>query len=234
MLVDVRWSRMSARERAKSGIQNVLRRCGISRSLRGSWRYDDFHLSKDGLQSLSDLDLVMDEAPEPVRRQYAEEIKNELRAVLALRVSIHRSDSLLKMNLGDSIVLNMGEFIAKTSRIDQKHPEYSYTLAKISLLMLRDSTQERYFDVSQRIRTREAERSIRVKLGDETDFSTEAALTLLSVSSKSTVKYFVKNCVQRSPSCETIMSVKAQIRQCRSIAPWLQNYLICKMCNGAS
>lgn len=225
---------MLARARAKSVVLNLLRGHGLSQALRGSWKYDDFHLSKDGSQSLSDLDLVIDGVSDDVRRQYAEDMQNELSAVLALRVSIHGSDSLLEMNLGDSFVLNMGEFIAKTSRIKPEHPEYSYTLAKISLLMLRNFTKERYLDVSQRIHTREVEMSMGVKLGDETYFPTDAATKLLSLSPHSTVKYFVENCVRRSPGEDTIMSVIDQIRQCSSIAPWLQDYLIYKINSAAS
>lgn len=172
---------ISARESAKSVVLDTLRCHGLSHAIRGSWKYDDFHLSKDGSQSLSDLDLVIHGISDEVRHQYVEVLQNELSNVLVLCVSIHGSDSLLEMNLGDSFVLNMGEFIAKTSRINPEHPEYSYTLAKISLLMLRDFTRERYFNVSKRIRTCEAKTAIEVKLGDETYFSTEDASKLLSL-----------------------------------------------------
>ena len=228
-----RASGMIARERAKSVVLDLLRCHGLSQALRGSWKYDDFHLSKEGSQSLSDLDLVIDGVSGDVRRQYAEVLQNELSTVLALRVSIHGSDSLLEINLGDSFVLNMGEFIAKTSKISPEHPEYSYTLAKISLLMLRNFTRERYFNVSKRIRTCEAETAIEVKLGDETHFSTEAASKLLSLSPHSAVKFFVKNCVQKTQNRETIELVKRQVRLCNSISPWLQDYLIFKINSGA-
>lgn len=218
-----------ARENAKSVVLDLLMCHNFSQALRGSWKYDDFHLSEDGSQSLSDLDLVMDGVSGDVRRQHAAVLRNELSKVLALRVSIHDSDSLLDMNLGDSFVLNMGEFIAKTRQIVPEHPLYSYTLAKISLLILRNFTTERYMGVSKRLHTCEAETAIAVKLGEETYFSTEAASKLLSLSTHSTVEYFLSNCVQRPPSQETIKSVKEQIQKCSSIAPWLQNYLISKM-----
>lgn len=174
----------------------------------------------------------MDGVSDDVRCQHAEVLQIELSTVLALRVSIHGSDSLLEMNLGDSFVLNMGEFIAKTSRINHEHLLYSYTLAKISLLMLRDFTQERYINVSKRIHSCEAETAIAVKLGEETYFSTQAASKLLSLSGHSTVDFFLSNCVYRSPNQETIDLVKEQVRKCRSIAPWLQNYLISKIDSG--
>lgn len=222
-------STMLVREKTKSLILDLLRRHGLSDALRGSWKYDDFHLSQDGSESLSDLDLVMGGVLDDVRCNYVEVLQNDLSAVLALRVSIHSHDSLLEMNLSDSFVLNMGEFIAKTIRIDPKHPLYSYTLAKISLLILRNFPSERYIDVSKRINTREAENAIAVKLGEEAYFSKEAASMLLSLSGYSTVEYFLSNCVQKLPNQETIKSVKEQIRTCNSIDPWLQNYLINKI-----
>ena len=225
---------MLARDKAKSVILDLLRRHGLSQALRGSWKYDDFHLSKDGSHSLSDLDLVMDGVSDDVRHQHAEVLRNELSTVLALHVSIHGSDSLLEMNLDDSFVLNMGEFIAKTSRLNPEHPKYSYTLAKISLLMLRDFTRERYINISKRIHTCEAKTAIEVKLGEKTCFTTERAFKLLSLSTHSTIEFFLRNCVQRSPNHETIKSVNEQIRKCSSIAPWLQNYLISKINSGAS
>jgi hypothetical protein len=223
---------MLTREKAKSVVLELLKCHGLSQALRGSWKYDDFHLSKDGSHSLSDLDLVMNGVSDDARHQQAEILQNELSTVLALRVSIHGGDSLLEMNLSDSFVLNMGEFIAKTSRIDPERPEYSYTLAKISLLMLRNFTPERYINVSKRIHTCEAETAIAVKLGEETYFPTQAASKLLSLSCHSTVEFFLSNCVHRSPNQETIDLVKEQVRKCRSIAPWLQNYLISKIDSG--
>ncbi|MGH9904341.1 MAG: hypothetical protein ACRD8U_02015 [Pyrinomonadaceae bacterium] len=206
----------------------------MERAIRGSWKYDDFHLSRDGTQTRSDLDLVVEGASQDLRTEYKTAIQLDLEEKRPpLRVSIHAADSLLTMNLDDSFFLNIGEFIAKTNRLKPGEPAYDYTLAKISLLLLRRFPQERYVDVSSRAATPEVEMALGVKLGYFCAFSNGAAATLLSCSQHSTVRLFVQECVVKRASQEFIDFICQRVRFCKSIDPWLQDYLISKV-NGTN
>lgn len=151
-----------------------------------------------------------------------------------LRVSVHGADSLLKMSLTDSFILNIGEFISKTWELKVNDPDYDYTLAKISLLLLRSFQEERYAAVASRIDTPEVHLALDVKLGRESAFPPEKAALLLRSNGHSIACEFVKECVLARSSPAFVVTICSRIRSCQSIAPWLQEYLISKMGGAAT
>ncbi|MEA2206797.1 MAG: hypothetical protein QOE77_3573 [Blastocatellia bacterium] len=150
-----------------------------------------------------------------------------------MKVSIHPADSLLKMTLEDSFVLNIGEFIAKTHMRATNEPLYEHTLAKISLLLLRIHTTERYTDIAYRIGTREAFSALSVKLGATTGFPLQAARRLLKLGSTSFSSEFFERCVLQRANADFLYLLRNRIQLCSSIELWLQEYLIAKI-DGAT
>lgn len=209
----------------------VLRRHHLLNALRGSWKYNDFHFDSVDESTRSDLDLVVDGMSSVKRLELEATLQMDFADNFALRVSIHGADSLLKMSLADSFMLNTGEFIAKTQKLEVGSPDYDYTLAKIVLLLLRTSPEERYNDVANRIGTPEVRLALDVKLGLDSAFPTEKALLLLCSSEHAIAREFIEECVLTVPSPNFVDTVRCHIRRCHTIAPWLQEYLINKI-NG--
>ena len=214
---------------ANEYVASVLCELSVSDSVRGSWKYGDFHLSADGSKSYSDLDLVISEIGEKERHEFAALIRSRLAPRLNLAVSIHPADFLMSMNLDDSLVLSLGEFVAKASRGPQLGAHFQYMTAKITLLLLRQHVRERYLDVAQRIGTPEAERSAEVKLGTHCEFSLQAAAKLAGGTRDTTIKMFVRTCLLSADFPAAATYVCCRIERCASIAPWLKHHLLSKM-----
>lgn len=227
-------SYIKVRKKAKQHVLAALRKYEMVHSLRGSWNYGDFHISPDGKSTRSDLDIVLLGASSAERKEYRDRLQRDFDDTLGLRVSVHGADSLLMMTLNDSFVLNTGEFLSKTIRDTVSQQEYEYTLAKISLLLLRQRPDERYEDTARRIGTREAAEALAVKFGVSDVFSNDSAKVLLSTSSNPVVGRFLDMCVLERPSRQFVHSMYDEIRRCRSIEPWLQEYLISKIAGELS
>ncbi len=214
-------------------IVDTLQRHHISNALRGSWKHNDFHLDPTGLLTRSDLDLVVEGLSSMERLQTQATLQADFGNSMFLRVSVHGADSLLKMNLADSFILNIGEFISKTRELNAGDPDYDYTLAKIALLLLRSFSEERYAAVAVRIGTPEVRLALDVKLGLESAFPPEKAAMLLHSSANSLACEFVEECVLAVPSPAFVDTIRNRVHCCQSIDPWLQEYLICKMGGAA-
>lgn len=215
-------------------VVDTLQRHHLSIALRGSWKYDDFHLAPSGALTRSDLDLVV-EGLSPKERQHTQAtLQAEFGNSMALRVSVHGADSLLKMSLADSFILNIGEFIAKTRELKEGDPDYDYTLAKITLLLLRSFPEERYAAVAARIGTPEVRLALDVKLGLKSAFPVEKAALLLRTSAYPIVREFVDEYVLTIPSPVFVDMIRNRVRRCQSIDLWLQEYLISKMGGAAT
>lgn len=210
-------------------IVDTLQRHHISNALRGSWKHNDFHLDPTGVMTRSDLDLVVEGLSSKERLQKQATLQEDFGKSMFLRVSVHGADSLLKMSLADSFILNIGEFISKTRTLKAGDPDYDYTLAKISLLLLRSFPEERYTAVAVRIGTPEVRLALDVKLGLESVFPPQKAAILLHSSANPLVYEFVKECALAMPSPVFVDTIRNRVRGCQSIDPWLQEYLIHKM-----
>ncbi len=210
-------------------IVDTLQRYHLFNALRGSWKHNDFHLAPTGTLTLSDLDLVVEGMPPMECVQTQVTLQADFSNSMSLRVSVHGADSLLKMSLADSFILNVGEFVSKTRELKASDPGYAYTLAKISLLLLRSFPEERYAAVAARIGTPEVALALDAKLGLESTFPTEKAALLLRSCTHSLAREFVEECVLMDPSPTFGNTIRNRIRCCKSIDPWLQEYLISKM-----
>lgn len=215
-------------------VVDTLQRHHLYNALRGSWKYDDFHLAPSGALTRSDLDLVV-EGLSPTERLHTQAtLQAEFGSSMTLRVSVHGADSLLKMNLADSLILNIGEFISKTRELKAGDPDFDYTLAKITLLLLRSFPEERYAAVAARIGTPEVRLALDVKIGLESAFPPEKAALLLRSSAYPIVREFVEEYVLAVPSPALMDTIRNRVHCCESIDPWLQEYLISKMGGAAT
>lgn len=210
-------------------VVDALERHRVSGALRGSWKYGDFHLARTGALTRSDLDLVVCGLTPAERLNMQDALQEDLGNRMVLRVSIHGADSLLKMSLVDSFVLNVGEFISKTQGLNAGDPDYDYTLAKITLLLLRSFPEERYGAVAARIGTQEAQLALDVKLGLEAVFPPEKAAMLLHSNACAVAREFIDAYVLGAPSPKFVDTLRKRVRRCQSIDAWLQEYLISKM-----
>jgi hypothetical protein len=217
------------RNECRQLIADTLSKHSLEDALRGSWKHDDFHLDPTGTLTRSDLDLVVDGLSTTQRMHIQAILQADFNSSLALRVSVHGADSLLKMSLSDSFILNIGEFISKTKKLSVGDSDYDYTLAKIALLLLRSFPEERYAVVAARIGTSEARLALDVKLGLSSLLPTEKAVFLLRSGANPLLVEFVNECILTKPSTSFVESIRNRVRHCHTIDPWLQEYLIDKI-----
>ena len=219
----------NVRRIAHGRVIHVLEILGLSDAVRGSWKYGDFHLSQDGSSTQSDLDLVVQHATNDEKSAISSSIHTLLSPTLDVRVSVHAADSLLAMDLKDSFVLNMGEFLSKVAG-QTEHPESrDYVMAKIVLLLLRCNPAERYSQVAARLGTPDAILAIRVKLGVRVKLPRSAALRLVANSDHPVVAEFQRTCVRQDNWVDAASYVRSNIGNCPTIADWLRNYLLSKL-----
>jgi len=210
-------------------VEDILRRHHLSNAIRGSWKHNDFHLAPTGELTRSDLDLVVEGLSPTERQQTQSTLQADIGNSMLLRVSVHGADSLLKMSLADSFILNIGEFISKTRELKAGDPDYDYTLAKITLLLSRSFPEERYAAVAARIDAPEVHLALNVKLGLESVFPPEKAELLLRSSAYPIVREFVAGHIMGAPSPAFVDTIRNRVRHCQSIDLWLQEYLVSKM-----
>lgn len=217
------------REEKKQIVTNSLIKLNALQCLRGSWLKDDFHFSTTLKTSFSDLDLVCP-GPSLGRIKLLQNVNDTLyKNAFLIRVSVHKADSLLKMSIEDSRVLNIGEYLSKVINNNLSPDHLSYIRAKMILLLLRINTGERYIDVANRINTYESYKAYRNKIGIESDFSLENAHALLLTSQTRPVKLFLYSCILSNPTEKYTSQIINHLTDCKSIERWLQKYLIAKI-----
>jgi hypothetical protein len=216
------------RARCRNRVQEVVSRHQGEVVLRGSWKYGDFHLAIDG-RSLSDLDAVAEGASHDECARLCRALTSEISSDLRLQVSVHERDYLMDMNLPDSRVLNVCEYLAKLRLYSQQRGVMDYVTAKILLLLVRRSPRERYREVGERVGTEAVEQAVRVKLGESRVFPASVASSLAVSSGEASALEFIEECVMRRPSSRFIGKMVRRLQACPTIASPLQAYVAKKM-----
>lgn len=206
---------------------------GLLPALRGSWKCGDFHLDRARQVTLSDLDLVVPGASAQDCARWRREVRVALGERLLVPVSVHNIDALPRMSLGHSMLLNVGEFVAKARRLRQHEPAYQYAMAKTVLMLLRRSTDERYGAVALRMQGAAPRRAMQVKLGEAPSMDVVQAASMLHGHALPLVKKLAALFVRGGDVSELMVEITEQLRLCDSIDVWLQDYLIRKMHNDA-
>ena len=220
------------RELAKQFLLNILREYDLDNHIQGSWKAGDFHLSIDGNTSYSDVDILVNGINEFEQKRLIQAISLDLSKYFdyPISVSIHNRNSLYQMNISDAQVLGIAEYIAQYRKI---HATIScpkdYIDSKFTLLLLRNSFNERYQEVSNRIGTIEAQRALDVKLGREKNFPIEYAKFLISEFGNTTGIQFYNHCLFNNPDDNFAKSILSQLAQCQTIDQWLHDYLVSKV-----
>ena len=141
------------RRRRHAALGSVERACFPAGSLRGSWRWGDFHLDERGGHSCSDIDLFgRDAHPERLRTGAG-----------ALRVAVHTVDYERTVSLRVSYAFALVNLA--TARLERA--DDPYLLAKAQLMLARRDARERYADVAARIGGVAGARLLSRKLGLE-------------------------------------------------------------------
>jgi len=221
------------RKMTRNFLLKILEKHGVtSCNLKGSWEADDFHLSLEGNISYSDIDIFI-KGIDGIRRDIlVQKISHDLARCFdnPIAVSIHSLNSLYQMNIFDAQMLGIAEYIAQYRRL-KTNPFYSkgYIDAKFTLLLLRNSFDERYQDVAKRIGTLEAERAIDVKLGKEKTFPHEYAKSLIHEHGTTVAVHFLNKCLLDEPDDNTANSTLEKLSRCETIDRWLYGYLVNKV-----
>lgn len=221
------------RNLAKRYLLNTLSKHGLTDNhLKGSWQSCSFHLSINENISYSDVDLLVNAIDEPKRNELIEAIQYDLTEYFdnSISVSIHNRRSLYQMSISDAQILGVAEYIAQYRKIRTtlSFPK-DYIDTKFTLLLLRNSFDERYQDVSVRIGTTEAKRALDVKMGRKKTFPLEYAKSLIDEYGNPTAVQFLNHCLLNSPNDNITKSTLSQLAQCKTIDRWLYCYLVSKV-----
>ena len=226
-----------SRVKVQQDIFKICKKQQVYRYLRGSWKNGDFHWNIDKGITYSDIDILIEGISIELRQKMAKAITDETAnfSNAPIHTSIHPQNALDLMDLKDSRVLNICEYISKFisfSSYEQRGLEY--LRAKILLLLLRNHTSERYIDVRNRIQTPEVQRAYGVKLGLYPIFSIEDARTLIYKFGDQMSKIFYDHCLRSIPSSSYINSIVSTLQNCNTIDRWLKDYMIDKLYNSNS
>lgn len=197
----------SARLETLNKVKNVLFLYGLSKCIRGSWKHGDFHLNSQGLSSYSDIDLMVPDMSGHKRRELSSQLSSRIKREVGMKVpvSIHFDSSLTNISLHDAKLLCFPEYLYQLFKIKRlKTGQTDYINAKFSLLLLRKSTSERYYDTCSRINTDLSTKAYQVKIGCSNIFTNKNMLSLLESNNDEIVNHFINSCIISKPSIDTI------------------------------
>jgi hypothetical protein len=232
-MLDLGWSEeySARREELRRLVCDVLEECGAGvASLRGSWLYSDFHLNSDCKRSFSDLDLVLIGRENDDISRVRQAIDLRLGSLLRLNVAIHPLESMQGMTIQDARLLLIGEyFISVFRKVRTGYMTMDYARAKISLLFLRISREERYKDVMRRLDSDLVRRAGLVKLGSMSRFSVEDMTQCLRGEKDEIVSLFLKECIAGRPSSLFLEEWQQEVERAPSVDRWLKDLLLNKV-----
>ena len=209
---------LKARHRARKFVARVLRDCGASQALSGSWKHGDFHLSPDGI-SFSDVDLICPDLSDRQAVRLREQVRAMLSERFVMRVSVHTRPSLRRMSIEDARFFLGLEYVTSVLR---DSATLDYLRSKIALLANRQYVAERYQSVSRRLGLEVATRALEVKLGTETNFSTLSGLQLLGALKDARSRDLLSELFTQTP---TGAWGETHLRELRRAAPTIDNWL---------
>jgi hypothetical protein len=205
-------------------ILEVVRTHAPECSVRGSFRYGDFHLEPATASLRSDLDLLGPGLGERDRERTAAALGAALATGpgVRLRVSIHPHDGFAPLSPADLRLMSIGEYLRHDA--DGGYPR-DYLLAKVCLLLARSTQAERYLETALRVRTPQALAAGRVKVGEARTFPEASARALLAGVDRPEAALFAAECLGRSPGAAFRRDYARRLRQRTGIDPWLRNYV---------
>jgi hypothetical protein len=219
---------LARRDAARLCVHDALARCGVAiDAVRGSWRYGDFHLSSYGRISMSDLDLVITGMTDSEIASLRPEIERRLAPALQIPVSIHPLESMRGMSSDDARLLAIGEYLISILRkVQAGRMSADYARAKVTLLFLRRTTDERYPEVAFRMDEPGIIRAAKVKLGIAADFTVADMTHCLQNERDETIQRFIAGCLLHNPTSEFVRKWERDVRAASSVSQWLKEFLI--------
>ncbi|RKZ54459.1 MAG: hypothetical protein DRR16_03180 [Candidatus Parabeggiatoa sp. nov. 3] len=201
--------------------------------LRGSWKTGTFHLNSSGRYSQSDIDILVYKIDQSRAKIISNAIMQDTLLLFdsPLDVSIHPEDSLSNLNINDSKLINIAEYIFKYKQyIFKNSGNLDYIKVKIIFFLLRKTVDDSYTSITTRIDTKEIKHALNVKMGLESIFPLEYAKQLIYTYGNQFAFDFLKNCLVKVPDEDFINFITDEIHSSKTIDSWLQSYMLEKLC----
>ncbi len=191
--------------------------------IKGSFKYGDFHFNIARRETLSDLDLTLDCATERDRHHLAVSVSEQIymSAGARIRVSVQAHNHHDGLNLPDSRLLAVGEYLRHAPSIPAGHPAHAYLLAKACLGVLRSRPSQRPRDIAMLLGSSLALTALGVKLGTLDSFSAVSAQALLDQGIASPESAILTEVIQRAPSESDAQQFIAELGRRPDVHPWL-------------
>lgn len=219
------------RNQLSRGISSIIKESYPCISIRGSWANGEFHLSTNNLISFSDLDLLstikLDISSLAALKQ---EIKNRIRNLIEIKVSIQDNLDLSFISLSDSYYKNILEFILRSEIGFQDDLEKDYLIAKTTILLSSpDNLFISYNSIVKLLENNISQHLMDIKLGIQDKLDYILLDDYIKLSSNKILKDFYRSCVICNISNEYKNYVVDQFLKSKTISTNLKNYILTRL-----
>ncbi|MFS2185654.1 hypothetical protein ACCC92_03210 [Mucilaginibacter sp. Mucisp84] len=212
-------------------IESAIGMSSCELSLRGSWKFDDFHLDSQQDLTHSDIDLIAMGPLKSEKELVIAGLQQQISPLLRIRISIHPEDHLSQISLEDSRIKNIYEYLIHFKNAqDPEHPSVNYLKAKIMMLLLkRTERNQRFADIRAELPGPATANLHAIKIGTEKTIDLQALSRLMDTITDPVTLSFYANCIIADPSPQYYDAIHQQFLDCETVSDWLKNYIISKM-----
>jgi hypothetical protein len=199
-------------------------------ALRGSWKYDDFHLNLNKDITYSDIDLLANSKQNFNREKILMPIEIQLKNIINIKLSIHPDDHFEKISLEDSKLKTIYEYIVyyKNCIITRRTPLNYFKAKTLLLLMKSEEKQQRYFDIYDEVNHPGIVNLYNMKIGITETFQKHFVSDMVAKKGDLIIKSFFDNCIEHQPQEHYFSEIHRRFISAKSISPWLKSYIISK------
>ncbi len=195
--------------------------------IRGSWKYNDFHLDFLKTFTYSDIDLIAPKSLNIDTTMLKFEIEQSLKNILPMKVSIHFDDHLSNISIEHSKVKFIYEYLIsylKTLKFGTENNDY-FKAKTIMMLMRTVDNNQRFKQICDEIGGKSINNLYKIKIGEQNEINLSNLTEMIHRNGDQITKSFITNCVNKDPNCQYIDLIRDQFHACTTISDWLKNYI---------
>lgn len=216
------------RDRIKDEIFNMVHSVNNNLEIRGSWKMGDFHYNKSNNTTYSDLDLFLPHHNNINIDSIRIILASNIRSLLNIEVKIQTNNDIYNINLEDSYIKVIYEFIISITNASFQHDPYfiQYSKAKSFILLNRNSNFiSSYSDIVADLKQPCFYDLLKVKMGIKQDYETTQLHKFMDTCSNELIVDFYKNCMIGNPPINYIAKMRDSFQSVSSITDSLKYYI---------
>lgn len=214
----------------KRMVSQIIYNSNYQLEIRGSWMHSDFHLDPNLEFTNSDIDLISQSNVSNRNDLIIKDIENKLSNILKMKVSVHNEDHLTNIELPDSKIKNIYEYLIHFLKASVSNkPASDYFKAKIMMLLMKTvERNQRYAALRDEIASASMKNLYNIKIGIEKEIENELLEEMIISHGDATALSFYENCIKGLPDASYMESIHKKFMKCQSISNWLKSYILNK------